>query len=325
MKDNSIQIKELKKIYRNGTEALKGVDLDIKPGSFFALLGPNGAGKSTLINIIASLVMKSSGSITVAGHDADKELGLIKRELGLMPQEVNLGVFERVDHIILNQAGYYGIPKPVAIERMDKLLTQLNLMEKKTSLVRNLSGGMKRRVMVARALIHDPSIVILDEPSAGVDIEIRRNMWDFFIQLNQAGKTIILTTHYLEEAEQLCDHVAIINHGRLIESSDMPSLLRRLEYEYFILYLDHAPSGPITSDDCEITKLDEKTLEVRATKSHGIGKIIAELGNQGVTINSIRNKSNRLESLFLELTNKKPVEENTIEEPSNDDTPREMG
>jgi ABC-2 type transport system ATP-binding protein len=308
MPDNSIQINGLSKTYRNGVEALKGVDLNIKPGSFFALLGPNGAGKSTLINIIASLVVKSSGSITVSGLDADTKMGLIKRELGLMPQEVNLGVFERVDHILINQAGYYGIPKAVAIERMDKLLAQLNLTEKKTSLIRNLSGGMKRRVMVARALIHNPSIVILDEPSAGVDIEIRRNMWDFFIELNRAGKTIILTTHYLEEAEQLCDHVAIINHGRVIESSDMPSLLRRLEYEYFILYLDHEPPKPISDDGCEITKIDATTLEVRATKSRGIGKIITELGEQGVTINSIRNKSNRLESLFLELTNQ-PISE----------------
>jgi ABC-2 type transport system ATP-binding protein len=302
MDNNSIQIKGLRKKYRNGVEALKDVSLDIKTGSFFALLGPNGAGKSTLINIIASLVVKSSGSITVSGHDADTDMGLIKRELGLMPQEVNLGVFERVDDILINQAGYYGIPRSVAIERMDSLLAQLNLTEKKTSLVRNLSGGMKRRVMVARAMIHDPNIVILDEPSAGVDIEIRRNMWEFFKRLNREGKTIILTTHYLEEAEQLCDHVAIINHGQLIESSDMPSLLRRLEYEYFILYLDDEPSGPITSEGCEITQLDSKTLEVRATKSHGIGKIIAELGKQGITINSIRNKSNRLESLFLELT-----------------------
>lgn len=320
MQDNSIKIRRLKKTYRNGVEALKGVDLDVKPGSFFALLGPNGAGKSTLINIIASLVRKSSGSISVAGHDADKEIGWIKRELGLMPQELNLGVFERVDHILINQAGYYGIPKAVAIERMDKLLAQLNLTEKKTSLIRNLSGGMKRRVMVARALIHNPNIVILDEPTAGVDIEIRRNMWDFFIRLNREGKTIILTTHYLEEAEQLCDHVAIINHGRLIESSDMPSLLRRLEHEYFILYLDHPLSQPIHCEECDITQLDEKTIEVRATKSRGIGQIIAELSQQGITINSIRNKSNRLESLFLALTNQEPSEESI-----DDDTSREMG
>ncbi len=304
MRNNSIQIKELTKTYRNGVHALKGVNLDIKPGSFFALLGPNGAGKSTLIHIIASLVMKTSGRITVSGHNADTEMGLIKRNLGLMPQEINLGVFERVDHILINQAGYYGIPKDIAIERMEKLLIQLELTDKKTSLIRNLSGGMKRRVMVARALIHNPSIVILDEPSAGVDIEIRHNMWDFFTRLNQEGKTIILTTHYLEEAEQLCDHVAIINDGKLIESSDMPSLLRRLEYEYFILYLDHTPPSPIISEHCEITQLDETTIEVRATKSHSIGKIIAELGGQGITIHSIRNKSNRLESLFLELTKK---------------------
>jgi ABC-2 type transport system ATP-binding protein len=321
MQDNSIQIKNLKKTYRNGVEALKGVSLAIQPGSFFALLGPNGAGKSTLINIVSSLVKKSSGSITVAGHDAEKEPGWVKRELGLMPQEVNLGVFERVDHILINQAGYYGIPKAVAIERMDKLLAQLNLTEKKTSLIRNLSGGMKRRVMVARALIHDPNIVILDEPTAGVDIEIRRNMWDFFIRLNREGKTIILTTHYLEEAEQLCDHVAIINHGQVIESSDMPSLLRRLEHEYFILYLDQPLSQPLSCEGCDITQIDNTSLEVRATKNRGIGQIITELSEQGITINSIRNKSNRLESLFLDLTNRN----NPSEESINDDTTRKMG
>lgn len=321
MRNNSIKINKLKKTYANGVTALQGVDLDIKPGSFFALLGPNGAGKSTLIHILSSLVKKTSGEIVVAGYDSEKEPSSVKRELGLMPQEINLGVFERVDHILINQAGYYGIPKAIAIERMNKLLAQLNLSEKKTSAIRNLSGGMKRRVMVARALIHDPNIVILDEPTAGVDIEIRRNMWDFFTQLNQAGKTIILTTHYLEEAEQLCNHVAIINHGRLIESSDMPSLLRRLEHEYFILYLDQSFNKPLHCNGYEMAQLDDTTLEVRATKNHNIGQIIADLSQQGIKINSIRNKSNRLESLFLDLTKQKKIHEGSTD----DDTTRKMG
>jgi ABC-2 type transport system ATP-binding protein len=320
MQNNAIKIRGLRKTYGNGVKALKGINLDIKPGSFFALLGPNGAGKSTLIHILTTLVKKSSGKIEIAGFNADTQMDLIKRQLGLMPQEVNLGIFERVDDILINQAGYYGIPRPVAIERMNRLLAQLSLTDKKTAQIRSLSGGMKRRVMVARALIHDPNIVILDEPTAGVDIEIRRNIWDFFIDLNRAGKTIILTTHYLEEAEQLCDHVAIINHGQLIESSNMPSLLRRLEYEYFILYLDQDLCAPIQSNNCEIIKLDNKTLEVRATKSHGIGFIISQLSEQGIHVNSIRNKSNRLETLFLELTNKKPQEES-----ADDDASGKMG
>lgn len=303
MKDKSILIKGLEKTYRNGVKALKGIDLEIRQGDFFALLGPNGAGKSTLINILASLVKKSSGSISVAGHDIEIQPSFAKQKLGLMPQEVNLGMFERLDHILLNQAGYYGIPKSVATKRMDKLLAQLSLTGKKQSIIRNLSGGMKRRAMVARAMMHDPEIVILDEPSAGVDIEIRRNMWEFFKELNQAGKTIILTTHYLEEAEKLCNHVGIINHGKLIENCDMPSLLRRLEHEYFILYLDEEAPSSIHVDNCDITKIDNRTLEVRATKDLSIGNIIACFVQQGVKVNSIRNKSNRLESLFIELTN----------------------
>ena len=304
MENNSIIINGLTKTYRNGVKALKGINLEIKKGSFFALLGPNGAGKSTLINILASLVIKSAGSVAVMGYDSETQSANIKQQLGLMPQEVNMGIFERLDNILLNQAGYYGIPRSVAIERMDKLLAQLSLTGKKKSIIRNLSGGMKRRVMVARAMMHDPEILILDEPSAGVDIEIRRNMWEFFQELNRAGKTIILTTHYLEEAEKLCDHVAIINHGELIESCNMQSLLRRLEHEYFILYLEEEAPDSIHLDNCDVTRTSPKTLEVKATKDLGISCIITGLVKQGVKINSIRNKSNRLESLFLELTNK---------------------
>ena len=297
-----IEITNLSKTYKNGVSALKNVSLSIPGGSFFALLGPNGAGKSTLINILASLVVKTTGQMRVAGHDAETEENHIKRLLGVMPQEVNLGIFERVEDILINQAGYYGIPRHIAVKRMDHLLSQMDLMDKKTSIVRNLSGGMKRRVMVARALIHDPQIIILDEPTAGVDIEIRRNMWDVFKKLNQEGKTIILTTHYLEEAEQLCDHVAIIHKGELIKHCDMPTLLQQLEHEYFILYLDKELDHDIAIDACDIGRIDGKTLEVRSTKDYPIGKIISALTQQGVAINSIRNKTNRLENLFLELT-----------------------
>lgn len=313
MKKYAIEINGLEKTYRSGVQALKGIDLQVEQGSFFALLGPNGAGKSTLINIIASLVTKTAGTVIVNGLEIDRAPSTVKQHLGLMPQEVNLGFFERVDHILLNQAGYYGIPKKVALQRMDKLLEQLSLTEKKTSVIRSLSGGMKRRVMVARAMMHDPDIVILDEPSAGVDIEIRRNMWDFFQHLNkEEGKTIILTTHYLEEAERLCDHVAIIDRGELITTRDMPSLLRELDHESFILYLEQDAPQTIQTDGCTIKMLDSTTLEVSTPKVYGIGRVINAFMQQGIVVNSIRNKTNRLESLFLELTGRHIKQESTL-------------
>jgi len=298
---HALTIKQLKKTYNNGFEALKGVDLEVENGDFFALLGPNGAGKSTLIGIISSLVNKSSGSVTIFGHDLQRENDQAKSCIGLVPQEINFNQFETVKNVVLYQAGYYGIPRKRAQQRTEICLKQMDLWEKRDTVSRRLSGGMKRRLMIARAMVHSPRLLILDEPTAGVDIEIRRSMWQLMRDVNQQGTTIILTTHYLEEAENLCRNIAIINGGQIIEKSAMSDLLSRIHIEHFVLDL----AAPLMSapfiPGYVIELADEKTLDVSVPKSLGLNSLFAHLSMQGVTVSSLKNKSNRLEQLFIDL------------------------
>ncbi|EGR3976794.1 ABC transporter ATP-binding protein [Vibrio cholerae] len=298
----ALEIEELRKTYAGGFEALKGISLQVKKGDFYALLGPNGAGKSTTIGIISSLVNKTSGKVTVFGYDLDSQLELAKQQLGLVPQEFNFNPFETVEQIVLQQAGYYGVPKALAKERAKKYLTQLDLWEKRSERARNLSGGMKRRLMIARALMHEPQLLILDEPTAGVDIELRRSMWEFLKQINAQGVTIILTTHYLEEAEMLCRHIGIIQRGELIENTTMKSLLGKLHVETFVLDVDgNAPIAPLQGVVKQ--QMVEGSLEIELEKSQGINHVFTQLTEQGVKVLSMRNKVNRLEELFVSIVN----------------------
>ncbi|MGL5286915.1 ABC-2 type transport system ATP-binding protein [Aeromonas sp. RU39B] len=297
---NALEISGLRKTYAGGVEALKGIDLCVREGDFFALLGPNGAGKSTTIGIISSLVNKSAGSVKVFGYDIDKELELAKSQLGLVPQEFNFSQFEKVSQIVLNQAGFYGVPKAVARERAEKYLRQLDLWEKRDMAARTLSGGMKRRLMIARALMHEPRLLILDEPTAGVDIEIRRSMWQFLQELNREGVTIILTTHYLEEAEMLCRNIGIIDKGRLIENTSMKDLLGKLGRETFLLDLAPDTPAPVLPQFL-CRQPDPRTLEVELDKSQSLNALFAALSEQGIPVHSMRNKANRLEELFVRL------------------------
>ncbi|AKB05318.1 MULTISPECIES: ABC transporter ATP-binding protein [Vibrio] len=298
----ALEIEQLRKTYAGGFEALKGISLQVKKGDFYALLGPNGAGKSTTIGIISSLVNKTSGKVTVFGYDLDSQLELAKQQLGLVPQEFNFNPFETVEQIVLQQAGYYGVPKALAKERAKKYLTQLDLWEKRSERARNLSGGMKRRLMIARALMHEPQLLILDEPTAGVDIELRRSMWEFLKQINAQGVTIILTTHYLEEAEMLCRHIGIIQRGELIENTTMKSLLSKLHVETFVLDVDgNAPIAPLQGVVKQ--QMVEGSLEIELEKSQGINHVFTQLTEQGVKVLSMRNKVNRLEELFVSIVN----------------------
>jgi ABC-2 type transport system ATP-binding protein len=297
----ALNIKNLGKTYTNGVTALKGIDLEVAEGDFFALLGPNGAGKSTTIGIIASLVTKTSGKITVFGHDIDKELELTKTFTGIVPQEFNFNVFEKVLDVIINQAGYYGIPRRQARIRAQFYLEKLGLWEKRDQRVVALSGGMKRRLMIARALVHQPKLLILDEPTAGVDIEIRRTMWDFLREINEQGTTIILTTHYLEEAENLCKNIAIIDNGKIIQNTSMKSLLAKLDTETFILYLEQAPNILPHLNNFSVRSIDETTLEVDVHKGQALNDLFKLLAEQHIVVTSMRNKTNRLEELFLSL------------------------
>ncbi|EGR0742916.1 ABC transporter ATP-binding protein [Vibrio cholerae] len=298
----ALEIEQLRKTYAGGFEALKGISLQVKKGDFYALLGPNGAGKSTTIGIISSLVNKTSGKVTVFGYDLDSQLELAKQQLGLVPQEFNFNPFETVEQIVLQQAGYYGVPKALAKERAQKYLTQLDLWEKRSERARNLSGGMKRRLMIARALMHEPQLLILDEPTAGVDIELRRSMWEFLKQINAQGVTIILTTHYLEEAEMLCRHIGIIQRGELIENTTMKSLLGKLHVETFVLDVDgNAPIAPMQGVVKQ--QMVEGSLEIELEKSQGINHVFTQLTEQGVKVLSMRNKVNRLEELFVSIVN----------------------
>src|ERR1700693_5328637 len=297
----ALVLRQLTKIYTNGIKALKAIDLEVDEGDFFALLGPNGAGKTTAIGIVTSLVNKTSGIVEVFGHDIDRELEVAKSCIGLVPQEINFNLFETCFTIVVNQAGFYGIPRPLAKQRAEKYLKQLQLWERRNSIARSLSGGMKRRLMIARALMHEPRLLILDEPTAGVDIEIRRSMWEFLRDLNEQGTTIILTTHYLEEAENLCRNVAIIEGGRIIESDSMVNVLRKLQTEVFVLNLGSSLSATPEIPGFRATLADDHTLEVEVSKGQNLNEIFARLSAQGVEVNSMRNKVNRLEELFIRL------------------------
>ena len=302
--NSALSIRQLTKTYANGFQALKGIDLEVEEGDFFALLGPNGAGKSTTIGILSTLVNKISGTVEVFGHDLDRDLSGLKRCLGVVPQEFNFNQFEKCFDILTTQAGYYGIPLKLAKERAEQYLTQLGLWDKRNNASRELSGGMKRRLMIARALIHQPRLLILDEPTAGVDIELRRSMWSFLTELNQQGITIILTTHYLEEAEQLCRHIGIIDHGRIVERSSMKDLLKKLHVETFLLDLKESTLVMPQLTGYPAQLVDDHTLEVQVEKSQGINDLFRQLAAQKVEVLSLRNKSNRLEELFVSLVEK---------------------
>ena len=297
----ALSIKNLKKTYGNGFEALKGIDLDVMQGDFFALLGPNGAGKSTAIGIITSLINKTSGTVEIFGKNIDAEVGAAKSFLGLVPQEFNFNVFEPVQEILWNQAGYYGIPRKVAEQRAERYLKQLDLWSKRKEQAIRLSGGMKRRLMIARALVHEPKLLILDEPTAGVDIEIRHSMWKFLQDINAQGTTIILTTHYLEEAENLCRNIAIIDHGQIIENTSIRNLLRQLQFETFVLDLDQPVSDVPEVDGFRIKMIDDSCLEVEMDKQQSVNTLFDLLSSMNMQVKSMRNKSNRLEQLFMHL------------------------
>ncbi|MCR9933748.1 ABC transporter ATP-binding protein [Vibrio antiquarius] len=297
----ALEIEQLRKTYAGGFEALKGISLQVKKGDFYALLGPNGAGKSTTIGIISSLVNKTSGTTKVFGYDIDTDLELAKQNLGLVPQEFNFNQFETVEQIVMQQAGYYGVSKVLAKERAEKYLKKLDLWEKRKERARNLSGGMKRRLMIARALMHEPQLLILDEPTAGVDIELRRSMWEFLKEINQEqGITIILTTHYLEEAEMLCRNIGIINRGELIENTTMKALLGKLSVETFIL--DIGSEGEVPElEGVNRQSIVDGSLEIELDKSQGLNSVFSQLTEHGIKVLSMRNKANRLEELFVSI------------------------
>ena len=302
----ALELSRLTKTYSGGVQALKGIDLNVEAGDFYALLGPNGAGKSTTIGIISSLVNKSGGSVHVFGHDLEKDMVNAKRQLGLVPQEFNFNPFETVLQIVVNQAGYYGVERREAQQRAEKYLTQLDLWGKRNERARMLSGGMKRRLMIARALMHEPKLLILDEPTAGVDIELRRSMWTFLKELNEKGTTIILTTHYLEEAEMLCRNIGIIQSGELVENTSMKGLLAKLQSETFIL--DLAPGSALPPlEGFQYRLVDASTLEVEVMREQGLNSVFSQLSAQGVQVLSMRNKANRLEELFVSLVQGKGV------------------
>jgi ABC-2 type transport system ATP-binding protein len=300
----ALEVKNLRKTYANGVEALKGISLNVEEGDFFAFLGPNGAGKSTLIGIISSLVNASSGEVNIFGTSVQRERSVAMSHIGLVPQEFNFNQFEKPIEIIINQAGYYGIERDVAMQRAEKYLKQLQLWDKRDEISRVLSGGMKRRLMIARAMINEPKLLILDEPTAGVDIEIRRSMWEFIHEINERGTTVILTTHYLEEAEELCRNIAIIDHGEIVKNTDMKSLLGTLEVETFVLDIREPLSEAPRIDGMKLKLRDEVTLEVALPKQKSINALFSSLDGAGIRVLSMRNKANRLEELFLRLVDK---------------------
>ncbi|MEB0206397.1 ABC transporter ATP-binding protein [Pseudomonas sp. CCC3.1] len=301
---SALSIRQLTKTYGNGFQALSGIDLDVAEGDFFALLGPNGAGKSTTIGILSTLVNKTSGTVNIFGHDLDRNPAALKRSIGVVPQEFNFNQFEKTFDIVVTQAGYYGIPAKIAKERAEKYLTQLGLWDKRDTPSRSLSGGMKRRLMIARALVHEPRLLILDEPTAGVDIELRRSMWTFLTELNEQGTTIILTTHYLEEAEQLCRNIGIIDHGTIVENTSMRQLLGQLHVETFLLDLKNPLAVAPQLIGYPSQLLDGSTLEVQVDKAVGITGLFTQLAAQHIEVVSLRNKTNRLEELFVSLVEK---------------------
>ena len=302
---HALEINNLHKTYANGLQALKGIGLTVEEGDFFALLGPNGAGKSTCIGIISSLVNKTSGDVKVFGHSLDNELIKVKSLLGSVPQEFNFNTFEPVNEIVTNQGGFYGIPAKIARKRTEFYLKELGLWAHRNVQARTLSGGMKRRLMIARALIHKPRLMILDEPTAGVDIELRRSMWHFMDEINQQGTTIILTTHYLEEAERMCRNIAIIDEGSIIRNTSMKTLLKSLNSETFVLYLrDTISELPVLDGFGSTQMIDEHTIEVEVPESHSLNDLIQQLDAQNLIVNRLRNKANRLEELFIAITAK---------------------
>ena len=300
----ALEVRNLTKTYKNGVEALKGIDLCVEQGDFFGLLGPNGAGKSTLIGIIASLVNASSGETRVFGTSVQKNRSHAMAEIGLVPQEVNFNQFERPFDIVVNQAGFYGVPRRVARERAEKYLKQLSLWDKAHKMSRTLSGGMKRRLLIARAMVHEPRLLILDEPTAGVDIEIRRSMWQFIEKINNDGTTVILTTHYLEEAENLCRNIAIIDDGRIIENTSVKALLSKLDIETFVLDLGAPVQQAPKVEGLEIELRDPTTLLASLPKSRNLNALFRTLEDDHIEVKSMRNKANRLEELFLRLVDK---------------------
>lgn len=297
----ALSLRDLKKTYANGVVALRGIDLDVEAGDFFALLGPNGAGKTTAIGIVTSLINKSSGQVEVFDYDIDTEIELAKSCIGLVPQEINFNQFEKVYDIVINQAGYYGLPRAQAHKRTENYLRELQLWGKRDDISRSLSGGMKRRLMIARALVHEPRLLILDEPTAGVDIEIRRSMWDYLLRINRAGTTIILTTHYLEEAENLCRDLAIIDDGRIIVHDRMRNVLRKLQIETFVLNLQERLAEPPQIDGFDLRLRDGHTLEVDISKEQALNDLFSALSKKNILVISMRNKVNRLEELFMRL------------------------
>ena len=301
----ALEINNLTKIYPNKLIALNSINLNVNQGDFFALLGPNGAGKSTAIGIICDLTKKTSGSVKIFGHCIDENNDAAKSCIGIVPQEINFSLFETCLEIVVNQGGFYGIKRSHAIKRAEKYLRKLNLWEKRNERSRNLSGGMKRRLMIARALVHEPKMLILDEPTAGVDVELRRSMWDFLIDINQQGVTIVLTTHYLEEAESLCKNIAIINHGKIVENTSMKELLSKLNKETFIFDLNNPIKELPNLDDYNLKLVDTTTIEVEVDRERNINKLFEILTKKNINITSMRNKTSRLEELFLKLLNNK--------------------
>ncbi len=301
----ALEINNLTKIYKNDVKALDNINLNVSQGDFFALLGPNGAGKSSTISIICDLSMKTSGSVKVFGHDIDEHSNAAKSCIGVVPQEINFSQFETCLEIVVNQGGFYGINRRLALERAEKYLKKLDLWTKRNERSRNLSGGMKRRLMIARALVHEPKMLILDEPTAGVDVELRRSMWDFLIDINKQGVTIVLTTHYLEEAESLCKNIAIIDHGKIVENTSMKILLSKLKKETFIFDLTHPTKKLPSMKNFKINSIDSTTIEVEVNRKNNINEIFEIFNESGISVASMRNKRNRLEELFINLLNEK--------------------
>jgi len=297
----ALVVEDLRKTYGNGVQALKGVSLTVQPGDFFALLGPNGAGKSTLIGILSSLVNSTGGDARIFGVSVNKQRNEAMKLIGLVPQEINFNQFEKPFDICVNEAGFYGIPRKIAAQRAEKYLKELRLWDKAQDQARMLSGGMKRRLMIARAMMNEPKLLILDEPTAGVDIEIRRSMWQFISGINAAGTTVILTTHYLEEAEQLCRNIAIIDHGTIVENTSMKRLLAKLDSETFVLDVTAAPEQLPTLSDIALRRIDEHTLEAEMPRTSDLNALFAALSEHGIKVTSMRNKTNRLEELFVRL------------------------
>jgi len=299
---NALTIENLTKTYANGVEALKSINFNVSEGDFFALLGPNGAGKTTAIGIVTSLVNKTSGRIEVFEHDIEKNLNAAKSCIGVVPQEINLNLFDGIFNILVNQAGFYGVPRRESLKRAEHYLRQMELWDKRKEMARNLSGGMKRRLMIARALVSEPRLLLLDEPTAGVDIETRRAMWNFLREINRNGTTIILTTHYLEEAEKLCNQLAIIDDGKIVENDSMNNVLTKLKQEVFVLNLDRHIDGIIEIENYLIEITNPKEIEIHVKQTQTLNPLFEKLASLGIGVLSMRNKTNRLEELFVELT-----------------------